>query len=293
MERHGMTSFIVAALVAATIVCAVLLAGRNGDTAQGYPLRVEQSGVSQNSLLKPTREYEPLSSPNVLPEPAHTLKVPILMYHHIGEVPDESDSLRGLTVSTAAFAAQMDYLNQAGYTPISQGRLFKALMFGDPLPPNPVILTFDDGYLDNYLEALPILEDHGYPATFYILTGKVGILGYMNWQQVADLDWRGMDIGAHTVSHHDLTTIPAEEAQAEIKLSVTALYEQLGHPVYWFSYPAGKYNESTMIMAWQAGLLMSVSTLPGDIQSSDLPHGLHRYRVEADTSLEEFAQLLQ
>lgn len=278
------------------VSCAVLAsAGCSEDTAAGYPLQVEHGDPAQYSLMRPLTAFQPMSMPAELPDPVRSLKVPILMYHHVGTIPPNEDSSlrRKLTVSAEAFTMQLDYLSSAGYTPITQAQLFRALFYGDPLPPNPVVLTFDDGYIDSYQQALPVLAQHDFPATFYILTGKVGILGYMDWQHITDLDRQGMDIGAHTVSHRDLTQIPPEEARAEIEQSVTALSEHISHPVYWFSYPSGKYNETVMTIVWQSGFLLSVGTLPGDIQNSNLPYGLYRYRIEADTSMDEFVQLLQ
>ena len=292
-KNHSFMGLTVAALLAAIIISAV--SGCGEDTASGSILAVEQGSVPRHTLIKPYGDFEQLRLPAIgRPNPVHYIKLPILMYHHVGAVPPSADGLRqGLTVSTEAFSRQMDYLDQAGYSPISQADFFKALYYGDPLPPNPVLLTFDDGYMDNYQQVAPILSLHNFTATFYIITGKVGDPEYMGWQQIVDLDWLGMDIGAHTVSHRDLTLISPEAARYQVEQSAVDLYEHLGHPVYWFSYPAGKFNESTRTLAWQSGFLLAATTIPGEIQNSNAPYVLHRYRVEADTSMEEFVRLVQ
>ncbi len=133
--------------------------------------------------------FVPLAFPASLPSPAQVVKLPILMFHHTGEPPAGADELRqGLTVSTADLEAQMAYLKQAGYQPVSETQLFKALYGGAPLPPNPVMLTFDDGYVDNYQVVVPILEKYDFPATFYIVTDLVGTPEYMSWDQIVELN---------------------------------------------------------------------------------------------------------
>lgn len=222
------------------------------------------------------------------------LKVPILMYHHVGDPPAGADKLRqGLTVSGADFTAQMDYLRQGGYQPVSMRQLFEALYYGVPLPAKPVLLTLDDGYLDNYTVAAPILEQYGFTATFYIISGMVGQPEYMSWEQVLDLERRGMEIGSHTVSHPDLSTLAAADLAAEVGNSAATLEGYLGHPVYWFCYPAGRFNVGVIEALKSAGYLLATTTAPGETQSSDAPFELPRYRVQPDTGVGGLAELVR
>lgn len=222
------------------------------------------------------------------------LKVPILMYHHVGDPPAGADELRrGLTVSGGDFTAQMDYLRQAGYQPVSMRQLFEALYYGAPLPAKPVLLTLDDGYLDNYTVAAPILEQYGFTATFYIISGMVGQPEYMSWEQVLDLERRGMEIGSHTVSHPDLSTLAATDLAAEVGNSAATLEGYLGHPVYWFCYPAGRFNGGVIEALEAAGYLLATTTAPGETQSSDAPFELPRYRVQPNTGVGGLAELVR
>jgi peptidoglycan/xylan/chitin deacetylase (PgdA/CDA1 family) len=216
------------------------------------------------------------------------------MYHHIGETPEGADEIRtGLTVSEANFREQMDYLADNGYHPISETDLFKALYYGDELPPHAVMLTFDDGYEDNYLVAATELERHGFPATFFIITGSVGEEEQMDWDQVRELDRQGMDIGSHTVSHPDLSIISLTDARFELEQSQSEIAGNLGHPVYWLSYPAGAYDADVLDLARESGYLLAVTTDPGEHHSSDAPLEIQRYRIRSDTSIGEFAELVR
>ncbi|MEK6536034.1 MAG: polysaccharide deacetylase family protein [Actinomycetota bacterium] len=238
--------------------------------------------------------FETLGFPASLPSPARSVKLPILMFHHTGEPPAGANELRrNLTVSTADFEAQISYLKQAGYQPVSEAQLFKALYNNAPLPPRAVMLTFDDGYLDNYQVAAPILEKYGFPATFYIITEKVGTPEYMDWEQVADLDRRLMDIGSHTATHQDLTILSGADLKQELSGAAETFKSRLGHPVYWLCYPAGKYDADVIKYSRDAGYLLATTTKPGEEQSSDDPFGLLRYRVRSDTGLEGFKELVR
>ncbi len=281
-----------AACLAATII--VASSGCEDSTATGQPLVVEHGAPPRSALVNPFTSSQELDFSLASPGPARVFDIPVLMYHHVGEPPSDADDLRcALTVSGSNFKAQMDYLKSSGYNPITQAQLFNALYNGGQLPAKPVMLTFDDGYEDNYYDAAPILIEHGFPATFYILTSKVDILGYMTWQQLIELDSKGMDIGSHAVTHRDLTAMPADEARVEISQSAADISSKLGHQPYWFCYPSGKFNPETIKLVFQSGYLLAASTETGELQSSDTPYQLKRYRVDADTSLEEFQYLVQ
>ena len=248
------------------------------------------AGENNNSKLS----FEPLSFPAQPPSPAREVKLPILMFHHVGDPPAGADEIRrGLTVSASDFEAMMSFLKQAGYNPVSEKQLFKTLFSGETLPPNPVMLTLDDGYLDNYSIAAPILEKYGFPASFYIISEKVGTPEYMNWDQVAGLDSKGMDVGSHTATHADLTTLPGTELKRELKDSAAALETHLGHPVYWLCYPAGKYDADVERYAQEAGYLLATTTKTGEKQSGSAPYELLRYRVRSDTGVEAFKELVK
>ena len=217
-------------------------------------------------------KFETLEMPTETPSPARVLRVPILMFHHTGEPPADADELRkGLTVSTTDLESQLGYLRQAGYHPVTEAQLFNALFNGAELPPKPVMLTFDDGYIDNFQVAAPILEKYNFPATFYIITDKVGTPEFMTWDQISDLDRRGMDIGSHTATHQDLTVLSAANLSTELSGAADTLKSKLGHPVYWLCYPAGKYDADVLKYASEAGYLLATTTEPGERQSSEAP----------------------
>ncbi len=290
MRYKAIRLFSLLALAAAS---AAVAPGCVNSAMAGKGLVVEQAAAIESDPVAPFTGFKELARPTVFPEPAVEVRVPVLMYHHVGALPADADSLRsGLTISEDTFRAQMDHLSRTGHNPVSQTQLYRALYKGEPLPPRPVLLTFDDGYADSYESVLPVLEEHSFPATFYVITGEVGVSGYMNWQQVIELDWKGMDIGSHTVSHRDLTVVSPEEAERQLGESAAVLAEKLGHPVYWLCYPSGSFNPGVENAVWKGGYLLAVTTSPGEVHSSERPLELKRYRIGPGTTMEEFADLV-
>ena len=121
------------------------------------------------------------TAPTTTPEPQPTpdgvvrrIRVPILMYHYLSAPPPGADAVRrSLSVSPETFAEHLRYLKEAGYETISLADLALALQIGHPLPERPIVITFDDGYRDNYTQAFPLLRAQGYTATFFLVTGPI------------------------------------------------------------------------------------------------------------------------
>ncbi len=187
--------------------------------------------------------------PDALAPGAGWINVPILTYHYIRINPDRFDRMGfALSVTPTDFAAQMDWLKDSGYHPITAGDLHAYLSGARGLPGKPVILTFDDGYADFYTTALPILRAHDFRATAYVVSGFVGWPNYMTAAQVLEADRSGIEIGSHTVNHPNLTNLSSVSVRSQLVDSKRFLENLLGHPVTSFCYPSGKVNS---MVAWQ------------------------------------------
>ena len=138
--------------------------------------------------------------------------VPILLYHHFGSVGRPSRSY----ISPALFHDQLRCLRDRGYRVVGLGELIEALREGERVPPKTVALTIDDGWLDNYEAALPIIRRFGFPVTIFLVSGRIGRKGYLGWQEIREMRKAGVRFGAHSVSHPRLTEVPPEEAWREI-----------------------------------------------------------------------------
>lgn len=170
-------------------------------------------------------------------------KVPVLCYHQIRErTAADSAQDRAYIVSPKRFGQQMAALDRAGYTAVSGEALVEHLAKGTPLPEKPVLITFDDASDGQYTRALPILERHGFKATFFVMTVVLGKPGWLTRGQVRALDRAGMTIGGHTWDHQPVTEYSGADWAKQLgepKLELTRL---VGHPIELFAYPFGRWN---------------------------------------------------
>jgi len=235
----------------------------------------------------------PTPRPDWGPAPRAGVTVPILMYHYIRVNPDPADRLGfGLSVTPANFAEQMDALARNGFHPITVDDLAGALRGTNGLPSRPVVLTFDDGYADFYTNAAPMLRAHNFPATAYVITGKVGTVGYLSWAQIEELDQWGFELAAHTVHHVPLARQPPAAAVAEIRQSKSELEAHLHHPVAGFAYPYGDFNAAVETEVRAAGFTNAVSTLAGSFHTPTTLFRLHRIGVTGRDNLTSFLRKL-
>ena len=236
----------------------------------------------------------PLRLPATLP--ARVRVVPILMYHRIKVVTASTPAItRQLTVHPAVFARQMSWLKRHGYHAITQRRLFDALMCGRPLPRRPILITFDDGYRDNYVNASPVIARLGMRATAYVITGRIsnGDPSFLTWLQLRRLELRGVEIGSHTVSHRSLTSLSTTQAWTELVRSRRVLERRLGHRVPWLAYPIGAYDTRIERLARRAGYLLAVTTVHGTRHSARRPFALPRLRVLNSMGVQGLAAMLR
>jgi peptidoglycan/xylan/chitin deacetylase (PgdA/CDA1 family) len=218
--------------------------------------------------------------------------VPILMYHYISDPPPGSDRLRySLSVTPVNFDAQLNYLRQAGYHTITLDDLYEHLLHAAPLPDKPIILTFDDGYVDAFTSALPILQKHGSVGTFFILTGPAdrnGEGGYLNWAQITAMSQAGMDMELHSREHVDLRNRPNDFLVHQIAGGRDSLAARTGRPVRWFAYPSGRYDDAVVRMLRSAGFVGAVTTMPGRTHTIAGLFDLQRVRIPGLETLEGF-----
>lgn len=219
--------------------------------------------------------------------------VPVLMYHYVRLNPDPRDRVGfSLSVTPAAFHAQMDYLARHNFHTVSLAQAVQAIRDHRALPPRSIVLTFDDGYADFFTAAIPELRRHGFTATDYVVPGFIGRPGYMTWNQVVVADRMGFTIAAHTMHHVGLTGVRRSSALWEMAESKRELEQVLGHRVIEFAYPYGSFNGYLAAQARAMGFESAASTLPGAWHQTGELWWLYRQRVSGGMSLAAYAQLV-
>lgn len=242
------------------------------------------------TLAAPGREYF-FTQLDVVPVGRRNITLPILMYHYVRNPPSMKNDWLGykLSVSPADFTAQMDWLSAHGFHAVDLNDVRAYFAGRQPLPANPVVITFDDGYADLYTTAYPILAAHGFKAVAYIVSGFVGQALYVTPAQVVQMDQNGIEIASHTVNHADLTRASSANAMRELVQSKRYLEDLVGHAVLDFAYPSGKFTAQTVALVQQAGYDTAVTTMFSVDHSLADRYVWTRVRVGGGESLAEFA----
>jgi peptidoglycan/xylan/chitin deacetylase (PgdA/CDA1 family) len=224
----------------------------------------------------------------------HERTLCVLMYHKVNDVDGNT-----VTVPTSAFDEQMAQLAELGYAVVSLDDVIAHYLDRTPLPPRAVLITFDDGYLDNLENAAPILCRHGFPAVLFAPIGYLGAKrplphdehlaarGMLNrtldWSELADLERAGIRVESHGIGHRPLADLEVDEAAREITVSKLRLEDALGRPVRAFAYVKGSeahYRPVHLSLLRQAGYDVAFTSISGGNGWHTDPLQLHRYNVE-------------
>lgn len=207
-------------------------------------------------------------------------EVPILMYHRITE-PEGKDA--ALSVSPKTFEKQMEFLKSHRYRVISLEELIQRLRARRSAPFNTVVITFDDGTVDNIGKAYPILRKMNLPATIFMITDNIGKEGWLADEDLRLLDEAGIAIGSHTVHHRYLPDVLTDdEVRTELRDSKKRLESILGHSISLFSYPAGGADDRIEGLVEKEGYTGAVTTNYGR-KKADL-YALHRIKIKESGS---------
>ena len=205
--------------------------------------------------------------------------VVILEYHRVTDDRAADDDGRAYNVPPAEFSEQLDYLQDNGYHTITMQEYMKARKGKFSLPEKPIILTFDDGYADNFSEMLPILEAHNMKAVVYMIVNNIGRKDYLTWNELKEMQRRGVEIGSHTSDHLPLTTLPENKRRDQVRLSKLLMEWNGINTVFSLSYPNGAYDEELPPLLKSEDYLNAVTGDPGlNTQDTD-PYLLRRINI--------------
>lgn len=230
-------------------------------------------------------------------EQARIYRVPILMYHKIG-----NDADTDWWVTREDFEAQLVSLKAEGYETIMPADLVAHQAWGKRLPPKPVIITFDDGYLNTVETAEPLLRRYGFRGICYLITGQVSDTPatrrryegapMLSWSEVQAAQQRGtLQFGGHTRSHANLRALDDPAAQAELAACFRDLRRKHRLKPAGFCYPFGQYHSRTPAFVAKTGFTTAVTCEDGvalttpDLNQFELPRvpvmgGKHVYHLE-------------
>jgi peptidoglycan/xylan/chitin deacetylase (PgdA/CDA1 family) len=233
--------------------------------------------------------------------PSADPRLPILMYHRVADQ-GSPDAARWRT-SLHDFEQQLQLLRASGYYSLTFEQWRAAANMRRSFPGKPIILTFDDGYIDFAHQVAPLLSQYGFRATVFVVSELVGqanvwdaalgaSLPLMGWEEIEKLSAEGIDFGSHSALHRPLVTLPMDELAKDLARSKRTLEEHLGHPVTSVSYPFGLHDETVESVAAACGYEYAVTTDEWPASWSDSLLALPRLEVRGTETLEDFAKML-
>lgn len=200
--------------------------------------------------------------------------VPILEYHKVNDRDDDQ-----WTITTDDFTAHLAYLSEQGYTAISTEEFARYQIGAFQLPEKPIIITFDDGYVDMLDNMRPIMEAFGMRGTIYMVTNYADTPRYLDWEELKRLKRRGFELGSHTANHIPVTELEDLAASNEAKLSRIIMWWFANTRVTAFSYPEGKYDERIVEYLRANNYLTAVTGQPGYNTKTTSPYHLRRINI--------------
>lgn len=221
--------------------------------------------------------------------------IPILMYHYVEDIPVPS------AINPNLFKKEMIFLKE-NCNPITMSDLIGYVEGHKILPDNSVLITFDDGTMDFYNKAFPILKELSLPAILYIATGYIG--KYMpslshnwkyemlGWDEVREISQcENIEIGAHSVTHPRFNLISNDEIRYEVIKSKEVLEKTIGKQVIHFSYPKGYANREIIEIVKDAGYKTAVTSDEGYVKPKDNLYALKRIWIHKQQSFNDFASI--
>ncbi len=225
----------------------------------------------------------------------------ILLYHSVGEI--HPDDTLGIRVTEAAFSRQMEILRDEGYKVIPLDEAIDSLSRGAGLPEDACVITFDDGYRDNIISALPVLKEFRFLATFFITVDNIGKVktspkrAWQSWKFMGPRDVEalvecGHTIGSHALKHIRLSGAGQGERERELASSKEALESISGRAVDIFSYPYGDFDDSLANLARETGYKAACATIDGSNKYGDDLFKLKRIEIKNGDRDEAFRSRL-
>lgn len=284
-----------------SVLCGLLLGACAPATAEPTPGLPPATVVAAQPSVAPIARISTPTATKISPTAFITAPatneaalIPILMYHHLKDLPANATELDlTWTVAPRNFQAQMEWLAQRNYHTITMTELNAYLKVRTPLPTKPIVISFDDGWVDDYSVAFPELKKNNFIGTFFVYTQPLGYSQLtLNWDQVKEMSVAGMDFQGHTITHPHLPQLSPDSAMREIADAKKTLESRLGKSIVTFAYPFGEYNSVVLELVKRAGFDSAVTIDPGYRQRADKIYQLQRVRMSYKETLDDLQKKL-
>lgn len=217
----------------------------------------------------------------------NSIGIPVLYYHSVNEA--ESNEV---TISPEKLRRELQYIKEQGYITLTIDQVNEYIQNNAKIPEKSILITFDDGYMDNYTEAFPILKELNMTATIFCITSSLDGSYYMSHEAIKEMYDYGISIQSHTVNHLHLDTLSYDEQLKELKKSKEELESIIGNEVISIAFPFGDYNKDTVKAAEAAGYKLAFTTNQGLSNQKTSPLELNRIYISSAYDMDTFKSLL-
>lgn len=214
--------------------------------------------------------------------------IPVLYYHSVDE-----NAANEVTITPEKLKEQLNYINNNNYVTVTMTELYDHIENNKPIPEKSILITFDDGYMNNYTEAFPMLKELNMTATIFCVGNSLDGSYYLSEEAIKEMSDYGIDIESHTVNHLHLDTMSYDEQLLELKNSKNILEKITGKEVLSLAYPFGDYNDDTIKAAKDAGYKMGFTTKLGLSDRADDIYKLDRIYISSSYDMNTFKNLLK
>lgn len=213
--------------------------------------------------------------------------VPVLYYHSV-----HSSSDNEVTITPENLKKQLKYIKDQGYITLTMNELKDYLLNNSHIPEKSILITFDDGYMNNYYNAFPILKDLDMVATIFCITSNLDGSYYLSKEAIIEMSNYGLDFESHTITHSHLDKLNYSDQLKELQDSKKTLESITGKESYAIAYPFGDFNTDTIEAAKNSGYLLGFTTNRGFSDRNDSPLKLDRIYISSNYNMDTFKEVL-
>lgn len=291
-KRNKKPIYILSIILGILIISLSIFFIANNATSEKQPevttdSNVEETDVPKESEATPKVEnrFDGLNLTN------EDVGIPVLYYHSVlpdSEVPTKNE----VTISPEKLKEELQLVKNLGYTTLTMSEVNDYIINNKEIPKKSILITFDDGYTDNYVHAFPILKELNMKATVFVISSGIDSGYYMSSDQLKEMSNYGIDIESHTVNHVHLNTLSYEQQLKELKDSKAKIESVTNKNVLSIAYPFGDFNDNSKKAALDAGYSLAFTTNKGLANRTDNHVALDRIYVNSEYSLETFKERL-
>ena len=249
--------------------------------------------TATSTTVPPTPTTEPTPTTVAIPVEERGY-VPVLCYHHIRDwVDTDTEEEKAYIVPPSLLEEQLMWLKENGYTGVVAKDVYDYVKYGKPLPPKPVMLSFDDNDDNQFTNARPLLQKYGFNATFFIMTVTIDKENYMTSEQLVQMDKEGFDLQPHTWDHYTVINYTDGDYVKQLKEPKETLEELLGHETPFFAFPFGLYDKKAVDELIKYGYKGAFRLR--DVQDDTVApeFAMKRYIANAYWTMDQFATVVQ